>query len=258
MLTKYVAIVSLSMLWATGSVKAVVWSQADCTKLCTQEKCQKSVGIHDNCQANCKNFADILAKCNATTGQATKSASKPAGRINRPLPTLPTQNPAPTDKTPNATPASTRAIEAEFLEKISDRLLLMTNRNCNTLLDEVYKHTLPGILPKPAGYEKKFTAGSDAYQSAKDFDLIFKQINQSFKDLKTRVADMITQAKNPQDTHTTLEIFEKIYGDIDLNSRKNCEKYTTNIKDIIKKQNERVNEYNKSSKSLTNKIKQKF
>lgn len=159
-----------------------------------------------------------------------------------------------TTQQPNQSPSAI-APEALYLEKISDRLLKMTNENCNTLVGEVFTQWINKIPPEPEGYSKKYTKPNEKYKSAKDYDPQMKQINQSFKDLKIRVADLVSQAKDPNGKKDFVAIFEKIYGDIDLNSRKNCERYTTSMKEELREQKNRIAQYNSS---LGQKVKRIF
>lgn len=105
---------------------------------------------------------------------------------------------------------------------------------------------------------------NNTYKTAQDYKLNIEQIHKSLEDLKARVQNIVERAKNPQNfpgkNNDPVKLFEEIFGDIDLNSRKNCEKYTSSMNAELSKQNSDILAYNakKNKPNVLKKITQKL
>lgn len=246
----------------TVTTAHAAWLKQVCDRNCTLAKCQSDLMMKSKCEENCQNAPDALKSCTSTIAvTSTPPKTKPMPSVSpseqaKSGPSVPRRALPPTPSLGGSTQpskaqqltksSSTIPPEALYLEKISDRLLKMTNQNCNTLIDEVFRQWVNKIPPEPAGYSKKYTKPGEKYKSARDYEVQVKQLSQSFKDLKGRVAAVVAQAKDPKGEKDYVALFEQIYGDIDLNSRKNCERYTTDLKTELREQRTRIAEYNNS------------
>lgn len=130
-------------------------------------------------------------------------------------------------------------IQSEILvvEQITNWLLKAAKQNCNTLMTQT-KSKIDFIPSKPEGYSGK-------YMTKEDYEPILAQIGRSLVDSEKKVKRLITQAKIAKEPANFVELFEKIYGEIDLNIRKNCEKYTSSIQSGLQEQTDDVIRYNK-------------
>jgi hypothetical protein len=157
-------------------------------------------------------------------------------------------------KLPPPPPLPTRVAQALFLEKVSGKLLQMVHQNCQTLITQT-RSKIDKIRPQPTGYDKPYKAGN--YYNA-----IIDQINQSFNDLKGKVDTLVSNAKasakDPENEKDLIKIFETIYGEIDLNGRKNCEKYTSAMNAELDTQENNILMFNEKKPSLSQSIKNKF
>lgn len=105
---------------------------------------------------------------------------------------------------------------------------------------------------------------NNTYKTAENYKLNIEQIHKSINDLKARVENMVDRAKNPKNypdkDNDIVELFKAIFGDIDLNGRKNCEKYTSLMNAELNKQTSDIRAYNakKNKPNVIKKITQKL
>ena len=259
MSVKKLLLVTASLLCAHTITYAKIPPE-QCAAECKQVFCN-NIHTRSQCEIDCPGTCgSSVAQPPAQSDgqQPTPSASVQAGQGNvgqstknvAPQPKPPVRSPVSASANPSSSIDRQTPQDALFLEKISDSLLKITKQNCDALITQTYSK-IKNIPSQPQHY-------TDQYKSAKDYEPIMEQIQQSFQDLKDRVKKMILKAKDPNNKEDMIKIFRNIYGDIDLNSRKNCEKYTSMMNEELDNQFNKIFIFNNKKSSITQRIKNKF